>query len=335
MTPPTIRTRAPGKIILSGEHAVVHGCPALVTAVDRYVTCSLWEAGANRFHIELPALGQERHLTFLQLERLRTGAEERYEHFLAGELAIQQVLKDPVDLLACAAAGGAGPSSPGLRIRIDSDVPLGAGMGSSAAALAAILQAVSVYRNTPATGEQLFEQSMALERLQHGHPSGVDPAVCVYGGLLWFQQGQRTPLDEIPPAGRLIFTGTPESTTGECVEDVRQRLEGHPIWKQFEAVTQDMRVHLKSGHEAGWRAAVKTNHALLVRIGVVPKAVETFIADLEATGGAAKVCGAGSIRGDAGGMVMAFGGEDVDALCRNAGYETFDVTGGVPGVETV
>jgi mevalonate kinase len=314
---------------------VVHGCPALVTAVNRYVTCSLWQADANHFQIELPTLGQERHLTFQQLDDVRTGAEERYEHFLAGELDIQQVVKDPVDLLACAAAWGAGPSSPGLRIRIDGDVPLGAGMGSSAAALAAILEAVSAFRNTPATSEQVFEQSLALERLQHGHPSGVDTAVCVYGGLLWFQQGQRTPLGEAPPAGRLIFTGTPESSTGECVEDVRQRLEGDPIWDQFERVTKDMLACLTSGDEAGWRATVKTNHGLLVQIGVVPEAVQRLIAGIEAAGGAAKICGAGSIRGNAGGMVTAFGGRHVDTLCQDAGYKTFALKGGVSGVETL
>ena len=117
------------------------------------------------------------------------------------------------------------------------------------------------------------------------------------------------------------------------MEDVRQRLERDPIWDQFERVTKEMLACLTSGDEAGWRAAVKTNHDLLVQIGVVPEAVQKFIAGIEAAGGAAKLCGAGSIRGDAGGMVTAFGGRDVDMLCRDAGYKTFALKGGVSGVE--
>lgn len=333
MTPPTIRTRAPGKIILSGEHAVVHGCPALVTAVNRYVICSLWAAETERYGIDLPTIGEKRDLTFQQLDAFRTKAEDRYERFLAGNLDIQNVVENPINLLLCAIACGAQPQAPGLSICIDSEIPLGAGMGSSAASLAAILQANSVYRNTPASKDKLFEQCVALERLQHGHPSGVDPAICVHGGLLWFQQGKFTRINSPPPSGRLIFTGFPESTTGECVEDVRKRLNGNPVWDRFTTVTREMRDCLQQGNGDGLRSAVKENHRLLVEIGVVPERVQAFITAVESTGGAAKVCGAGSIRGDAGGMVMVFGGKDVDRICGQAGYEPFDVTGGVPGVD--
>lgn len=36
-----VRARAPGKIILAGEHAVVHGSAAVAAAIDLYTTFSI------------------------------------------------------------------------------------------------------------------------------------------------------------------------------------------------------------------------------------------------------------------------------------------------------
>ena len=49
---------------------------------------------------------------------------------------------------------------------------------------------------------------------------------------------------------------------------------------------------------------IRENHRLLSDIGVVPKKVKQFIEEVQAVGAAAKICGAGSIRGDRAGAVL-------------------------------
>lgn len=46
MQPPDHIIRAPGKLVLVGEYAVLDGAPAVVVAIDRGVACAVWDDGA-------------------------------------------------------------------------------------------------------------------------------------------------------------------------------------------------------------------------------------------------------------------------------------------------
>lgn len=83
--------------------------------------------------------------------------------------------------------------------------------------------------------------------------------------------------------------------------------------------------------------AVRANHQLLVNIGVVPERVRTFIEQIEAIGGAAKISGAGAIRGDAAGMVLVLMENEakLTQLCRQFQYELQTIQGEARGVHVV
>lgn len=282
--------QSPGKIILSGEHAVVHGCPALVVAVDHWASVFI-ESGALR-------------------RNPRPEIDKRYARFLAGDLPIQEVVLRPEDL--CDYAASLVCDEP-VAIRIESELPIGSGMGSSAAICLAIMRALAPDLSDAA----LYEHALRTENLQHGQSSGVDPHVCLYGGAWRYQREAGFTAIE-PPATtlHLVHSGKPESSTGECVMAVRQHFPANdPIWAEFEAVT----AALERGLDP---AAIRENQQLLERIGVVPEPVARFCRALADEGLAAKVCGAGAVRGVAGGTVLVLGGSPPSDLLATHGYTT-------------
>jgi mevalonate kinase len=78
---------------------------------------------------------------------------------------------------------------PGLTIRIRSELPVGRGMGSSAALSVALVRALAAWRQQVPSFEDLAGQSLDVDRIFHGTPSGVDTTVSLCGGLVRFRKG--------------------------------------------------------------------------------------------------------------------------------------------------
>ena len=333
---------APGKLILSGEHAVVYGRPALAMAIDRSAVAEVTPGaeGEDRVSIDLRDLLQRESYTILALRDFKNRVLKNYRMFLNGELGIREVLRKPVDLFQYAFIivldGLHLKLQNGLDIRLQSNIPMGCGLGSSAATILSVLRAVGHYFRVDFRPDWYYEYSLQAERLQHGFPSGVDSWISLHGGCVRFQNGraERIPLPRLPLT--LVNTGTPVTTTGECVDEVRRRHESDSaLWDDFEAVTAGMERALTANDPEGSLAAVRENHRLLNRIGVVPGRVSDFIAAVENRGGAAKICGAGAVHGDAGGIVMVTGIRPPADLCEIFGYKLVPVRGEPLGVRIV
>lgn len=312
-----IAARSPGKLILSGEHSVVYGQPALVAAVARYTTVSFQALEkSKRLRTVLKGIATGRSTPLSALHLLREKLDKRFEAFLKGELAVKHILQRPDDLMLYTLAHIAGhflPTRDGdgrLRagqLQTQSELPLGAGMGSSAAIIAATMVLYEHLLAQPQSLEERFARIRFCERLQHGKGSAIDAAAVTYGGVQLLQEQMPQLVRVVLPNFYWLLSGIPQSSTGECVAFVRER-HGHDaaLWQGFGACTLALQSALQSENIVEIRQCMQENQRLLERIGIVPQASRALIAAIEQSGGVAKVSGAGSVRGDYGGMILIY-----------------------------
>ena len=312
------RARAPGKIILSGEHAVVYGAPAIVCAITRYTTIGFAPIHRSRtIRTALAGISVGKHYRTAALHRLKDELDRRFEQYDRGERAVQNILRRPDDLVIYSLAtllrhlplpgfsAGSRLPVPG-RLSSHSELPLGAGMGSSAAAIAATLVLYEHLLGRPMSDQQRFERVRFCERLQHGKGSAIDATATVYGGLHILRDGRPTPLAANLSGGWYwILSGIPIVSTGECVAHVRQQHSNDTaLWQRFADTTTALQDALTANADP--RPALRENHRLLQHIGTVPAPAAALIAAIEAAGGAAKISGAGAHRGTGGGIILAY-----------------------------
>lgn len=330
---------APGKLILSGEHAVVYGSPALAMAIDRSAVVEVAPGDPGRVSFDLEDIQASESFTECALRDFKQRVQRSYREFLEGRMGIREVLRKPIDLFEYAFImildGMHRKLDDGLGVRLRSSIPIGCGLGSSAASILGMLRAVGHYFRIEFRPDWYYRYSLEAEHLQHGRASGVDSYISLHGGCARFRNGQAERVPLPPDPLRLVDTGRPASTTGECVERVAGRWGREPIWPDFEAVTEAMAGALRENRSAAVSDAIRANHRLLQRIGVVPERVGAFVSEVEAAGGAAKVCGAGAVTGDAAGMLWVRSDDPVDAMLDRYGYRSLNVRGEPLGVRLV
>ena len=336
--PQSMRSRVPGKIILSGEHAVLYNQPALAIAVNRFATCEVFQNGSDRLEIMLNGEQLDRApMVFLPQEREMT--TKRFESFKAGRLPIEQVIRGPKALISYAVTTFALAENislkEGLLLNIRSEIPIGCGMGSSAAVILAVYKALCLAFDVTWSTEHLYEAALQTENLQHGKSSGLDPLTCLHGGAVLLKGDQTSSVEVEGLEFQLVFTGKPECTTGECVSHVAEHFATSTIWKLFGNVTNQFVEAIETGNLDNMRTAVTENQRLLEKIGVVPNRVQKFIEEIEFHDSAAKVCGAGAISGDAGGMVLVLSDMDLEPLTQHYGYECMKAEVDNHGAQTV
>ena len=368
-----VRLSVPGKVILMGEHAAVYGRPAVVAAVGLrlFVEAVLRlprggsGAGGGGVLLELPDIGVEEERSWRAIRDFTSRARRRWLRFEAGDAPFRPA-KDRSALVRIAVGEAwkslTAPARERLRrgvleLRLRSELPVGAGLGSSAAAavgvVAAVRAVVSGSPELPSRGGGVAEGELAaieaaafeVERRQHGFPSGVDSGTVLRGGILLVRRaGEGLRFDELPRpewlsgAMEIRDSGTPGQTTGAVVTAVRRRYDGEPeetgaLFDRIGAAAEAFRVALQDGGPADGAAAVAEGNRALVELGVVPPPVARRIEAAEAAGGAAKISGAGALEGEAAGALICVTGdrrpESLEAL---AGYERVDARIGAEGL---
>lgn len=318
----TITAIAPAKLILSGEHAVVHGCPALATAIDFHTTATVTTHALPKILFEMANLGYKADKTQHALHSLKQHLQEKYNRFRQGEISINAVLHQPFELLEYTTSQVLekcqNMQNKHFQLDIHSDIPIGCGMGSSAASIVSVSYALSQLSDTIISPDTLYALNIDAENLQHGRSSGVDIYISTHGGCHLFYHNQPKRLKAWQKQLMLINTGKPESTTGECVQHSKAVFAANTsLAATFTAITEQMSQAWQAQNQLALQAAIRANHRLLVKIGVVPTAVQQFIAEIEQCGGAAKICGAGAVRGDNAGIIWVEGNLPQDTLVHH------------------
>lgn len=328
----SITAIAPGKLILCGEHAVVAGGTAIAIAVQRYAKTTITRTEKNNsVFFNLLNMEHKGSYTVDKLSAIKNRLKNGYQGFLKGENRLRDVVQKPFELMQYTASNVLDTLSPktdiGVEIESHSDIPIGCGMGSSAASIVSTNFALShFFDKKDLTAEKYFELGLDAENLQHGRSSGLDIQMALHGGVVKYQQGKTAVIST--PKFNIYFhnSGKPSSSTGECVTQTQMVFQQEPeLLAAFEQVSHDVETAIVNNDEALMINAIRHNHQLLVKTGVVPKNIQTLVAQVEAAGGAAKITGGGSIQGETAGCVIAVGLDNPQAL----GFEkiTIDTLG--------
>jgi len=152
---------APGKIILFGEHFVVHGTKAILAAIDKRVTVTTTFTDNNtiRVNSELGTLEVPISSSY------EVKSEFRPFVYLANKMV------------------GSNQNVNGLEITINSDIPIGVGLGSSSACCVAATASISgLFKEL--SSEENLKVSVEAEKTIFPDTSGADCTVCTYGGII-------------------------------------------------------------------------------------------------------------------------------------------------------
>jgi hydroxymethylglutaryl-CoA synthase len=222
----------------------------------------------------------------------------------------------------------------GLNIHTHSNIPTGCGMGSSAAAIVSTNFALANFLERDVSLQDLQALNLAAENLQHGNSSGLDLYVSSHGGCHYFQNGQAQARNVASFPLKVINTGSPQSTTGECVKHSSTFLQSEQLQQAFSKVTEKIDLAWREENLNDFMQGIKENHQLLCKLGVVPENIQKLISEIEQAGAAAKICGAGAIYGDSAGIVLVVG-EHLEPIINQYGYQLEVLKPEIAGVKII
>ncbi len=284
---------APAKIILFGEHSVVYGKPAIAAAINlrTYVWAEFNDSGAIKIEakdIRVPGL------------TVSFSEDEIYFESDYGKAAeVLSYVREAIELVR----EEADKRDRGITVSITSQIPVGAGLGSSAAVAVATIGAVSKLLGLELTKEEIGELGHKVELLVQGASSGIDPTVSAIGGFIHYEKGkfEHLPFMELPIV--VGYTGSSGSTK-ELVARVRKTKEEmpeiiEPILFSMGKVVEKAKEILLSDLDDDVRfemlgKLMNINHGLLDALGVSTKKLSELVYAARTAGAlGAKITGAG------------------------------------------
>jgi len=187
---------APGKIILFGEHFVVHGTKAILAAIDKRVT-------VTTTFTENKTIKVNSQLGTIEVP-ISSSHEEVKSEFRPFVYLANKIINSEQNVS-------------GLEITIDSDIPIGVGLGSSSACCVAAAASITELFNE-LSSEEILKMSIEAEKTIFPDTSGADCTVCTYGGMIEYPSIEK--IDNTFDLNLLIVNSMIPHNTKNSVEKV-------------------------------------------------------------------------------------------------------------------
>ncbi len=348
-----IKTKVPGKIILSGEYSVLYNKPALVVPINKYLYCDISKTDDSGVTIELNDFKVKQNFT---LNVIKRKGEKIEENLKSQDKVILKNFELTIYILYLLEKNYS-ISLNNLFISIISEIPINHGLGSSAAFIVCLLKSLKSYYCLSINNHSFIKLAIKIEDIIHGKSSGLDINAVFYEKPIFFNSLQKIeiidntyysyknmhlkPFDFIEQrsiirnfsSGRginsnffIINTGKSESSTKQCIDHVIQLNKKDDFWRKFEEVTLNLKNAILEKQDEEIKKIIKINHKLLCELNVVPQKIIKFIHKIEEYGGVGKISGAGNIKGDNSGIVIVFikNKEILLSLCKKFKFEIYE-----------
>ncbi|UCD26307.1 MAG: mevalonate kinase [Candidatus Bathyarchaeota archaeon] len=251
-----------GKVILFGEHFVVHGIPGIVSAID-----STADAEVKK-NVEGIIVNDERKGANGYAAKKRTQQKESIERMLR--------------------TMGIDPKKASLEIWLGGNLPGFSGIGASAASSVAIARAIAKEFEMDLSDGRINEAAYEAEKAYAGNPSGIDNTAATYGGLIWFKKNLsggpntieklniREPV-EIIIGNTGIVADTKEMVAGVAARKKNNPKKYNPLFKQAEGIAFPARKALEEFNLKKVGKLMNENHHLLRKIEVSCKELDYLV----------------------------------------------------------
>ena len=309
------KASAPGKIILFGEHFVVYGVKAILCSINKRVTVTAEKTSERKISInsEIGKLVLEPNKSILEIN-----SPLKPFYYLANK-AIEN--KDT-----------------GIHIEIDSEIPLGVGLGSSSACCVAGAAAIfKLFGDI--SKEEILELAIEAERTIFENTSGADCTVCVYGGIMEYDKKQGFKKIEDEPNFQLVIANSNiEHSTESMVSEVKaftikNKEEFSKLLNQELELVEDVLKLLKENNTIELGEKINQNQEYLEIIGISNNKLREMIEIGQKTSFGAKITGSGG-----GGCIFAITDEsnleDTLKEFKDNNFECFSVEIDFEGLNT-
>ncbi|MFC6757779.1 MULTISPECIES: mevalonate kinase [Haloarcula] len=306
-----VTSSAPGKVYLFGEHAVVYGEPAVPCAIERRARVTAEEIDE----------GLVVHAEDLQLDGFTVEyvGDDTDHPDVDAENSLVEAATGYVNEAVAQVRDAADAPDAGFEIWIESDIPLGAGLGSSAAVACAAIDAGCRELGVELSPEEIADRAYQVEAaVQDGEASRADTFCSAMGGAVRVEGDDCRRVDGVGNLPFVIGYDGGAGDTGQLVAGVRELREEY----DFAADTVETIGDIVREGEAVLRTEdtetlgelMDFNHGLLGALGVSSRSLDTMVwAARDAGAVGAKLTGAGG-----GGCIVAL--DETDAALTALKY---------------